>query len=119
MGKRIKECDLLKKYAEGIRQELKRYNEVVENGTGERFFTDGQSIDIIVNHIIHYKKLIRELCEQLNVTFPEEFYLPTPPKQDRLFMAKKDQRFKDLNSEYNGRLTLRRIPYNDSQLSII
>lgn len=39
------------------------------------------------NHVLSYKQQIRELCEENNISLPEEYYLPTPPEVDNNYMA--------------------------------
>ena len=40
------------------------------------------------NHILSYKREIREICEENSIPLPEEYYFPTPPEIDNNYMAK-------------------------------
>ena len=39
------------------------------------------------NHILSYKREIREIYEENSIPLPEEYYFPTPPEIDNNYMA--------------------------------
>lgn len=71
------------------------------------------------NHILSYKREIREICEENNFTLPEEYYLSTPPEVDDDYMASLNQkeRVKRLRQQ-GAKLTKKRIEYDLEQQSL-
>ncbi len=71
------------------------------------------------NHILSYKREIREICEENSLPLPEEYYLPTPPEVDDNYMAnlKQKQRVTRLR-EQGMKLIKKKIKYDIGQQSL-
>lgn len=71
------------------------------------------------NHILSYKREIREICEENSFPLPEEYYLPTPPEVDDNYMAnlKQKQRVTRLR-EQGMKLIKKKIKYDIGQQSL-
>lgn len=44
------------------------------------------------NHIIYEQEQIRKICEENQITLPEEYYLSIPPEVDMNYMANLKQK---------------------------
>lgn len=45
------------------------------------------NMNLCRNHILSAKANIREICEAEEIGYPDEYFLPTPPEVDNLYMA--------------------------------
>ncbi len=52
---------------------------------------DGSNMFLIRNHIIYYKRQMKELCEQIGCELPECYAEALPPEVDRNYMARPDE----------------------------
>lgn len=74
-----------------IVQQIEQWQYLREYGCQDPFYSDGENMWLIRNHIIYDKNRLLELCEDGNL--PEEYYLPTPPEVDRNYIAAKNEYF--------------------------
>jgi hypothetical protein len=68
-----------------LQERLNRWKSIYQNGCSDPFWSDGCNLNLIRNHISHYKKQIEELYP--NSDYPEAYYQDTPPKVDNNYMA--------------------------------
>jgi hypothetical protein len=68
---------------------LARWQDVYENGGCDPFYSDGQNLRLIRNHILHYKRKIEETVPK--ESYPPEYFQPLPPVVDIGYMAKPDE----------------------------
>ena len=88
----------LLKEKEGLIKELPlewaRWQYIKDHGCRDPFWPDGTNMNLVRNHIIYDKQRLLELCEQLNESLPEEYYIQTPPEVDDNYMCKVGKYFK-------------------------
>lgn len=85
MAKRKKKPD----YGAELRSEYKRWEHLRDNGGSDPFWTDGVNMNLVRNHILHYRKLIEENVPEGK--YPEEYFLDIPPEVNQNYMAHPDQ----------------------------
>lgn len=83
----------IQKYAEQIVRELNSWEYYRLVGGQDPFYSDGENMNLIRQHIISYKNDIRDLCAKHNEPFPEEYYLATPSEVDKNYLAKNGKYF--------------------------
>lgn len=77
----------VKRYAEEIVKEIERWKYQHENGCNDPFWSDGCNLNLLRAHVIGYKKDIKNLCDEIGISVPEEYFLPTPPYTDANYFA--------------------------------
>ena len=109
---------LLLEYRKSIADEIAQWKHINKNGCSDPFWSDGCNMNLIRNHIIYYKNVIMQICTENNLTLPEEYYSPLPPKVGNNYMAnlKQKERINRLK-QFGSELTTRRIEYDEQQLS--
>lgn len=71
-----------------IEQSFKRWQDLNAGLNFDPFYEDGFSMNLVRNHILFYKKQIKdELPKEL---YPEAYYRPTPEKVDGHYIANQD-----------------------------
>ena len=98
----------VKQYCAEVRKEISHWKDNNQNGC-----------NLTRNHIIYYQRLIREICTENQLPFPEEYYFSPPPEVDKNYMAnlKQKERVKRIFSQ-------RKIPakqkyvYDEQQMSL-
>lgn len=60
---------------------------IKEYGCQDPFWPDGSNMNLERNHIAYHKKMIGEICAELEIPLPEEFYIPEPPEVNERYMA--------------------------------
>jgi len=76
------------KYYRGvILQSVAGYVKCREYGCRDPFWPDGCNMNLEVNHIVHAKKELLRLCDDLGQAFPGEYYIATPPEVSEKYMA--------------------------------
>lgn len=75
-------------YAQEIVKSIAHWQDIRKNGCNDPGWPDGVNLNLVKNHVIYYKRQIRELCIVFNLPTPQEIYLPTPPVVDNNFFAK-------------------------------
>lgn len=88
MGKKknAKEAEL-EVYRRLVKEDAARWAQVREYGCNDPTWTDGVNMNLCKNHIHHAKKNIMDLCYDLNVPLPEEYFIKTPPEVSKKYMA--------------------------------
>ncbi len=75
--------------SENLRKAYERWEELYKNGGSDPFFSDGQNLELVKNHIIYYKK---ECEKTLNgEDYPQEYYRKLPPDVKSDYMAKAEE----------------------------
>ena len=64
-----------------------RWHHYREHGGSDPTWSDGSNMNLIRNHIISFKRQIKELCEKNGVELPNVYSRELPPEVDRDFMA--------------------------------
>lgn len=72
-----------------LRDSFDRWNTIYTYGGSDPFWEDGCNLNLVRNHIIHFKKQCEN--ELLPVCYPEEYYIQTPPEVDSKYMARQDE----------------------------
>ncbi|MBQ8435315.1 MAG: hypothetical protein IJX24_04835 [Oscillospiraceae bacterium] len=107
----------IESFCSEIKKEISHWEDIKDNGCSDPFWCDGVNMDLTRNHILYYKRQLRELCEENNLPLPDEYFLPTPPKVAFTYMADlKCERAKKLKPFNN--ITHEKIEYNSEQLSL-
>lgn len=92
-----KKEDMLSVWTQGLTRSFQRWDHIYEFGCTDPFYEDGTNLNLVRNHIIHYKKEIEELLkeEQENTFFstpyPDIYYRATPELVDYKYMARADE----------------------------
>lgn len=96
--------------AKNILREIAVWKNIQENGC---------NMNLTRNHVLSYKQQIRELCEENNISLPEEYYLPTPPEVDNNYMAtlKQKKRVKRLKQQ-RIQFSRKKLAYDLAQQSL-
>lgn len=105
--------------AKNILREIAVWKNIQENGCNDPFWTDGCNMNLTRNHVLSYKQQIRELCEENNISLPEEYYLPTPPEVENNYMAtlKQKKRVKRLKQQ-GIQFSRKKLAYDLAQQSL-
>lgn len=82
MGKCISTAEKLGKE---LRDSYERWNHILQNGAGDPFWKDGANMNLVRNHIIHYKRQCE--AELLPEEYPEEYFWELPTEVDNKYMA--------------------------------
>lgn len=105
---------------EGIPDSINRWKKIRDSGCSDPSWTDGCNMNLCRNHVISYKRRIREICSETGQPLPEEYYLPTPPEVSNRYMAKESMK----QERRVERLTFTGLPletgkvkYDETQLS--
>ena len=117
-----KNSDKIQEFCAEIRKEIEHWQSIKERGCSDPQYPDGVNMNLTRNHVIYAKRQIRALCVEQGRSYPDEWYLPTPPLVDDNFMASKAGiRYERLSKwpSYNGRLTTKKPTYDGDQCSLI
>lgn len=77
----------IKCLCEKIRERISHWKDICENGCNDPSWADGCNMNLVRNHIIYYKHQIIKLCDENNLSYPEDIYLQTPPQVNDNYMA--------------------------------
>lgn len=110
---------IIKEYEYDIIREIAIWKRIQEQGCNDPFWPDGCNMNLTRNHILSYKREIREICEENSIPLPEEYYFPTPPEVDDHYMAtlKQRQRVQRLRRQGN-KLNRKKTEYDLEQQSL-
>lgn len=104
-----------------IFRELALWKHYRDVGGRDPFFTDGENMNLIRNHVISYKLEIEQLCPKGD--YPDEYYLPTPDEVDTNYMAKEGkyckQRTERIEAAHNCRKMTNRKPADISDEQVL
>ncbi len=110
---------LIKECVYSIIREIGVWKRIQKYGCNDPFWPDGCNMNLTRNHILSYKREISEICEENNLSLPEEYYLPTPPEVENSYMAntKQKERVKRLRQE-GFSIKRKRVKYSMEQQSL-
>lgn len=105
---------------ENIVSSIEHWEDINKNGCNDPTRQDGCNMNLVRNHILYYKRKIAEICGEKNISFPSEYYLPTPPEAEDSYMAnlKQTSRVERIR-KYGGKITADRVKFNKQQLSFV
>lgn len=92
--KKRKEPSLERQLEEAIaghKQSYDRWYHYWKYGGQDPFWPDGSNMQLIRNHIIYYKRQMKELCEQIGCSTPECYEDALPPEVDQSYMARRGE----------------------------
>lgn len=78
---------LLREYAENIRERRSRWKTIYKEGCADPFWPDGVNLNLVRSHIIYFQHLVAEICDQNHLPKPPEYNLPIPPEVDPNYFA--------------------------------
>lgn len=73
--------------AQGMEERFEQWNYLKEKGGSDPFYEDGINMNLVRNHIFHYRRQIKELCDKKGIRLPEVYYQEIPPEVDPKYMA--------------------------------
>lgn len=101
-------------------KEIEWWKATEENGCNDPFWPDGSNMNLIRNHILHYKGEIKRICDETGKSYPDCYYIPTPPEVDNKYMANLEQKERVKRLEmFDGKLTTKKIFYNENEMSFL
>ena len=107
-------------YRKEIIAEQINWIKINENGCNAPFWADGVNMNLLRNHILYAKSEISEICSKNNISYPEEYYIPTPPEVDNNYMANLKQKDRVKRIKTTGKkITTRKTKYDTQQLSFL
>jgi hypothetical protein len=74
-------------YAVELQRAYDRRESIYKFGASDPFHSDGLNANLCRNHILYYRNLIEESCEE----YPPIYYREIPPELDRDYMARPDE----------------------------
>ena len=119
MKRKLTKEEQLNDYREQIRERIERWETLRKAGCSDPFWCDGSNLNLVRNHIIYNKGKVMEICEELGLPLPEEYYFPIPPKLPKDFMVnlKQTERVKRLR-QFGCRIVTKAPNYDNTQLSL-
>lgn len=109
----------IRKCVNNMIREIATWKHLQGFGGNDPFWADGCNMNLTRNHILSYKREIREICEENNLALPEEYYIPTPPEVDNGYMAslKQKERVERLRQQ-DTKITRKKTEYDLGQQSL-
>ena len=93
-----KQKDNLAICAASLTREFNRWDEIYKNGTYDPFWPDGVNLNLVRNHILYYKRQIKELVDRDNEElslftseYPDIYFRETPAEVPANYMARADE----------------------------
>lgn len=83
--------DELAKLVPMLEGRYKRWHEIRTDGCFDPYYTDGSNMNLVRNHILNYRRRIKEICETLGVDLPEACTWDVPIEVSQNYMANEDQ----------------------------
>lgn len=71
---------------EELKSSFEQWEYLYQYGCSDPFWADGYNLNLVRNHIIHYKTQLKE-----RKPLPEIFYKETPPEVDQDYMARSEE----------------------------
>ena len=110
----------VKSYCQHIREEISQWKDINQNGCNDPFWSDGCNMNLVRNHIIHYQRLILEICTENQLPLPDEYYLSVPPEVDNYYMANLKQKERVARIFYGGCAPVKKkYQYDEQQLCLL
>ena len=100
-----------------ILKEVRKWEDINENGCGDPCNPDGTNMNLARNHITYAKTQIMEICTTCKIPVPEEMYIPTPPAVDDYYMANTEDEVR--TRRFGRRITTKKTRYEKYQLKFI
>jgi len=72
-----------------LEERFARWDFLYQHGGSDPTWSDGVNLNLVRNHIIYYKKLIKDSCP--DSVYPDIYYRDTPPEVDQNYMARADE----------------------------
>lgn len=111
--------DKAREYRRNIRQEIEHWKDINQNGCNDPFWSDGCNMNLTRNHIIYEQEQIRKICEENQITLPEEYYLSIPPEVDMNYMANLKQKDRVKRIFFGGYVPVRKkYQYDEQQMCL-
>lgn len=117
MKKKAPEQEIME-LSQGIRKEIDRWEDINQNGCSDPFWPDGMNLNLVRNHIIYAKRTIAKICEEHEISVPEEMHIPIPPKVNQYYMANLKQKSRVERIGNREKITTKRNRYDRNQLSL-
>lgn len=108
----------LKEHRDRIIEEREDWKYINEHGCNDPSWPDGSNMNLVRNHILYSRVKIEEICKEIGMPLPEEYFLPVPPEVPETYMAnlKQKERVKRLR-DFGDVLVTRKIKFvDDGQL---
>lgn len=116
-----KNKDFMEKLCEcrkGVSDSLSRWLAIKAGGCHDPQWPDGCNMNLVRNHMLYYKEKIKKICQEKDIPFPEEYYLPVPPKVDQNFMANLQQKERVKRLRAGGKhLVTKNVLFDETQLT--
>ena len=95
-----------------ILQNLRRWEEIKDHGCCDPLWPDGVNMNLTRKHIIYNKRRLLEICESLQESLPEEYYLPLPPEVANNYLCKDGEYFAERKKrmEQRGDIVILNLP---------
>jgi len=81
----------LAKIAKELEKEFSQWQHIKDSGCMDPFHEDRVNLNLVRNHIIYYKRQIKEICKETGLPLPEICDDDTPPEVDQSYMARADE----------------------------
>lgn len=81
----------LQQYCAYLLEDLEQWGEIKMHGCNDPYWTDGQNLNLVKNHIIWRRFEIREICVAYGLPYPPEYFLGVPPEAPTGYMVSLDQ----------------------------
>lgn len=109
----------VKQYCGEIRKEISHWKDINQSGCNDPFWSDGCNMNLTRNHIIYEQEQIRKICEENQITLPEEYYLSIPPEVDMNYMANLKHKDRVKRIFYGGKVPARKkYKYDEQQICL-
>ena len=72
-----------------LEERFARWDFLYQHGGSDPTWSDGVNLNLVRNHIIYYKKLIKDSYQ--DSVYPDIYYRDTPPEVDQNYMARADE----------------------------
>lgn len=108
----------IKDFCKKIRNEISTWKHINKNGCNDPFWPDGCNMNLVRNHIIYYRHMIVEICEENHLQIPEECYLSLPPEVDNNYMSNRKQKERVKRLGYMQKLVRGKYEYDEQQMSL-
>lgn len=76
-------------YGKALENSYERWEHIYKHGCYDPFFEDGVNLNLVRNHIIHYKEMLEK--ESSLFAMPDAYYREIPPKVDSKYIARSDE----------------------------
>lgn len=83
--------EVLQTLCDSLEEAHMRWQELYTKGGSDPFYTDGENLSIIRNHILYDQERAEKICLENGLERPSMLNKPIPPKVDVDYMANKDE----------------------------